>query len=104
MHREPEEQYSPADKEIIHAAEERRKHCNKYGDDESDYKARPVILQATEALPAELLVSFTRLALTGRRSATFKSVPDRFVAHPSHIVIYAPGDLLVCRLSATRII
>ncbi|OZP69851.1 hypothetical protein CIG53_00930 [Enterobacter asburiae] len=26
------------------------------------------------------------------------------LAHPSHIVIYAPGDSLSCRLPATRII
>ncbi|EAB5186781.1 hypothetical protein DT849_15875 [Salmonella enterica] len=26
------------------------------------------------------------------------------LAHPSHIVIYAPGDSLPCRLLATRII
>ncbi|PVL86937.1 hypothetical protein C4797_11545 [Salmonella enterica subsp. enterica serovar Weslaco] len=40
----------------------------------------------------------------GPSHATFKSAPGRFVAHPSHIVIYAPGDSLPCRLYATRII
>ncbi|HAC6678957.1 TPA_asm: hypothetical protein G0D12_25440, partial [Salmonella enterica subsp. enterica serovar Eastbourne] len=34
----------------------------------------------------------------GLSHATFKSAPGRFVAHPSHIVIYAPGDSLPCRL------
>ena len=32
------------------------------------------------------------LALPGRRDTAFKSVPDRFVVHPSHIVICAAGD------------
>ncbi|AXC87961.1 hypothetical protein DOE57_23045 [Salmonella enterica subsp. salamae serovar 56:b:[1,5]] len=48
-----------------------------------------------------------RLALTGRRFATFKSVPDSFVVHTNHIVNYAPGDSLTCCLAAiqmTRIV
>ena len=57
----------------------------------------PVILQVAYVL-ALLLGSSMSLALTGRHGMAFKSVPDRFVAHPSHIVIYAPGDLLPCRL------
>ncbi|NDO80693.1 hypothetical protein CJP72_07885 [Citrobacter sp. NCU1] len=46
-----------------------------------------VIIQAADALAFELLVSSMRLALMGRRSATFKSVPDRFVTHPSHLLM-----------------
>ncbi|ATF50417.1 hypothetical protein CO701_15505 [Citrobacter werkmanii] len=74
----PDVEHLPACREIIHATGKRRKHCNEDGGVERKYKTLPVILQAAEALPA--------------------------LAHPSHIVIYAPGDLLVCRLSATRII
>ncbi|ECI3750059.1 hypothetical protein DKT33_08285 [Salmonella enterica subsp. enterica serovar Mountpleasant] len=40
----------------------------------------------------------------GPSHATFKSAPGRFVAHPCHIVIYAPGNSFLCRLLATRII
>ncbi|EAQ9657725.1 hypothetical protein D0O76_16305 [Salmonella enterica] len=40
----------------------------------------------------------------GPSHATFKSAPSRFVALPGHSVIYAPGDSLPCRLSATQII
>ncbi|AEX06511.1 hypothetical protein CF038_21305 [Klebsiella michiganensis] len=45
----------------------------------------PVILQVACAL-ALLLGSSMSLALTGRRDTAFKSVPDRFVAHPSHLL------------------
>ncbi|PAX81331.1 hypothetical protein CIK43_02735 [Citrobacter sp. TSA-1] len=40
MHVLPDAEHLPASKEIIHAMGERRKHCDKYGDDEVDYKAR----------------------------------------------------------------
>ncbi|APR29922.1 hypothetical protein BTW28_02495 [Citrobacter freundii] len=40
MHVSPDAEHLPASKEIIHAMGERRKHCNKYGDDRADYKAR----------------------------------------------------------------
>jgi hypothetical protein len=45
----------------------------------------PVILQVAYML-ALLLGSSISLALTGRRYTAFKSVPDRFVVHPSHLL------------------
>jgi hypothetical protein len=57
----------------------------------SHQQSLPVILQVAYVL-ALLLGSSMSLALTGRRCTAFKSVPDRFVARPSHIVIYAPED------------
>ncbi|POT55983.1 hypothetical protein C3432_18510 [Citrobacter amalonaticus] len=57
-----------------------------------------VILQAASVLALLLGPS------SGPLQAAFKSAPGRFVAHPSHIVIYAAGDSLACRLPATRII
>lgn len=51
----------------------------------------PVVFQPAGALAFELRVSSMRLALTGRRSTTFKSVPDRFVAYPSHVLSVRSG-------------
>ncbi|POT58224.1 hypothetical protein C3432_09975 [Citrobacter amalonaticus] len=50
-----------------------------------------VILQVAGAL-ALLLGPSQGLALSGQLQAAFKSVPDRFVVHPSHVLVYAPGD------------
>ncbi|POT59779.1 hypothetical protein C3432_03450 [Citrobacter amalonaticus] len=62
-----------------------------------------VILQVAGAL-ALLLGPSLGFALSGPLQAAFKSVPDRFVAHPSHVLMYAPGDSLRCLLPATQII
>ena len=62
----------------------------------------PVIPVAFRATAALAVLGLSGLALTGRRKRRSNRLSRFVLAHPSHILMYAPGDSLRRRLAVTR--